>query len=259
MKVFAAALLVFLFFGFTKKNPPVQETWSIPQQAFSPWADMGLSPTDSLTVKAFVMTRQVTLGEYRKYLEAIKRDSSDVYYRSQLPDSTMCTPAAYKKYLKSKRYDRFPVCGVTWLSAMNYCKWKAKQDQLPDSMQYNLPDVEQWLAAYRYLNAQNTAHDLNHNYSDWLRDAFDESAYDFSREMGLSYVYDERSDDPPVLRRKRIMGNSFHHQHDRLGGFMSEYGYSFRGYAYVGFRMVKIHTSKPVRIRATGPVKVRPE
>lgn len=260
MKFLTGILFLFLLLGFKEKNPPVQATWSIPQQTFSPWADMELSLTDSLTVDEFVITKQVTLGEYRKYLEAVKRDSSEAYYESQLPDSTMCAPSAYKKYIRSHKYDGFPVCSVTWLSAMNYCRWKAKQDQLPDSMMYNLPNLEQWLAAYRYLNAQQTVHDLNRDYSDWLQDAFDESAYEFLQDMHLSYAYDEWPNDPPVMRRKRFIGNSFHHQHDRLGGFMSEYGYSFHGYAYIGFRMVKMHKPKPPGMKKNGrPVKSKPK
>jgi hypothetical protein len=246
MKLFAAVLILCLFPGFHKKKPKKQSSWTIPTQLMNPWAEMGMTRTDTLRVEEFVITKQITLGEYRQYLDALKKDSLDAFYRAQLPDSTMCTPAAYDAYLNSGKYDAFPVCGVTWLSALNYCEWKAEQDHLPDSMMYTLPYLEDWLAANRYLRAENLPNDFNRNYSDWLMDSFDESAYDFMEDLHFSYDYRDYPNDPPVLRRKRYVGNSFHHQHAALGDYYSEYGYSFRGYSYISFRMIKVKaTRKP--------------
>lgn len=244
MKRFAGVLIVFVLLGFAAKKPRKQTSWSIPAQQINPWQEMGMQRIDTLAVEEFVITKQVTLGEYRKYLNALKEDSLYAFYRTQLPDSTMCTPAAYDTYLNSGKYDAFPVCGVTWLSALNYCKWKAEQDQLPDSMTYTLPHLDDWLAAYRYLRAENLPNDFNRNYSDWLMDAFDESVYDFMEDIHFSYEYREYPNDPPVLRRKRYIGNSFHHQHAVLGDYFSEYGYSFRGYSYISFRMMKVKTTR---------------
>jgi hypothetical protein len=241
MKFFTMILFVVLLLGFKEKDPPLQAEWNIPQQTFNPWVETGLRGMDTITVDAFVITKQITLGEYRQYLDAVKRDCTQTYYRTQLPDSTMCTPSAYKQYMEPGKYDAYPVSGVTWISATNYCRWKTKQDGLPDSMEYRLPFSEDWMAANRYLREQKIPNDFSRNYSDWLMNAYDESAYDFMQDLEFSYSYPDYPRDPPVLRRKEFIGNSFHYQHEHL---MRDYGYSFRGYAYISFRMIRVKKTR---------------
>lgn len=242
MKLFAGVLFVFLLPGFKGKAPVVQAEWKIPQQTFNPFAELGMPKRkDTLTVEEFTITRLVTLGEYRRYLDAVKRDCTEIIYRSQLPDSTMCTPSAYSKYMEPGKYDAYPASGITWISAMNYCRWKAEQDQLPDSMEYRLPFLEDWLSAYRYLRTNNIPNDFSRNYSDWLLNVFDESSYDFYQNQPFSYSYADREGEPAVIRRKAFIGNSFHYQHEYPE---KEYAYSFHGYAYIGFRMIKVKKTR---------------
>lgn len=245
MRAVAAVVVLVLLVAFVPEKKTGSKVYSIPKQTFDPWLELGFRLHDTITIDSFSITAQVTLGEYKAYLAEMKGDSGEAYYRKLLPDSAMCVPESYIKYMNTPSYEAFPVCGVSWVNAVRYCEWKTAKNNPKDSirMVYRLPVISEWMAAYRHLTTGKIPNELNRNYSDWMMEAFDESVYDFMAGQtgsfeGHSYVYPDRADDVPVLRRKRIMGNSFHFQHARLADCMSHYAYSYEGYSYISFRMV---------------------
>jgi len=201
------------------------------------------SDTLLLEIAGFEISRQVTLKEYKGYLNAIKRDSSHAFYLSQLPGDGLQPQEKWQQYLTGSEYEDYPVLGVSWEQAMNYCHWKTTQDNAEMArFTYRLPHSSEYLAAYAYLSSNDAEHDFNQHYADWLFNAWDESALFFGKKYSdpwpFDQVYDHKPGDPPALRRKSIIGNSYLYQTERLRESMT-YGYNDRGYRYIGFRYVK--------------------
>ena len=213
------------------------------------WKVLGVdSLHDTISVDSFEISSLVTFGQYKEYLASVKKDSSQKFYLSQFPDSSMCAPDAYVKYVNSPEYDDYPVSGISWDNAMNFCRWKTKHVNGEEiKMICRLPYAHEWLCALSYLSKMKMGNDLNKDYSDWTLDSYDESAYAFDLTDGYNphgkfgYIYFAKPDEPAVLKRKVAIGNSFHFcQHN----FISSYFYEFHGYAYIGFRYVTVKRDK---------------
>lgn len=236
-------LALLVSFGLTQEH---LLPFTIPEQTFDIWTEMGTERLhDTVTVKSFDISPQIRYWEYKEYLAAVKKDSSAAFYKSQFPDSTMALPEQYRIYLNSSEYDSYPVAGVSWDNASNYLHWltvKANQDTILDTI-YRLPKVSEWVAANRYFKDKNYASlGWNKDYADWTLNAKDESFYEyyFRDRYGLNdYTYDALPDDAPVLKRKVVMGNSFHYSQHKLLDFYSWSYYENHGYAHISFRYVK--------------------
>lgn len=252
MRSFVFISIIFIGSAFVSDRDPVIKTYTIPTQTFDPWVEIGFHFHDTITLDSFVISSQITLGQYQEYLVSVKRDSGEWYYKTQLPDTGMCSQKNYVEYLETDKYSDYPVCGVSWINAMNYCRWRTLKDSLPAGWEYRLPYLEEWLAAYRYLESVQIVSDMNKNYADWLLSSQHEGIYYFELKNDFiifSDYYHDDPNDPPVLRRKRIIGNSFHMQHTHVGDFIGEYGYSFMGYNWVSFRLIKAKIETKERYR----------
>lgn len=224
--------------------------YKVPPKTFNPYLLMG-DTTRKITynLPAFEISAQITLNEYKQYLLTVQKDSGDVFYYSQLPDSNICERNAYKKYITASSYDDFPVVGISWDNALNYCKWKTLKDNKDSiSFYYCLPRCSEWLIAKDYLEKQKTKNDFGKNYSDWILGMYDESWFAFDKDIGDHFLYDDvyfgdPKKDSRVMKRKYALGDSFKFQRkNELGHHMSLY--SFEGYSYVGFRIMKIFVSQ---------------
>jgi len=127
---------------------------------------------------------------------------------------------------------------------MNFCKWKTRNENPKDSFSviYRLPLVNEWVAAYRFLTANKIPNDFNQNYSDWTLTTMDEACYDFNNNKKYfwgDYSYLAPPNDPKVLKRKLIIGNSFHHATPSPGYFTRLYFYEMDGRSFVSFRYLK--------------------
>ncbi len=239
-------VLIFIaLLGFTvpKKTIPC---YRIPMQTFNIWGAMGVPEREyQVTVDSFIVSRLVTYGEYKDYLEAVRRDSSPSFYRSQLPDSTMCTHEAYNAYVNSTEFDNYPVAGVSWDNAMNFCKWRTLVESRGDSLRviYRLPSCAEWVSANKSLTSAKFDHDFGKMYADWLLESKDDRFYGTKEEMNdishaLGAVCMDKPGDLPADRRKFVIGNSWRISHP---SYFACYGlsyYAFQGYSHVGFRYV---------------------
>lgn len=187
------------------------------------------------------ISAQITYGQYKRYLAAVKHDSSEAFYQSQQPDSGMTSPAIYKRYVGSSEFDDRPVVGISWENAMNYCRWKSAQDQAGQQSPfvYRLPSFVEWRLAKRFAVEQGREEAFDTGFSDWLLDAKDETEINLDHFFKQSYVYVAKKDDPPVLKRKVVMGASFLYQYDDPYAYFKNSYYSGDGYRSVSFRIVK--------------------
>lgn len=241
--------LTILLLSYSPVNN-LEQLFSIPTQTINLYKliDFNLKETVQ-TIKAFKISEQVTYKEYKNYLASVKNDSSTNFYLTQLPDSTIGPAEVYKKYITSKDYDNFPVLGISWDNAMNFCKWKTRKEN-KDSIQfvYRLPNCSEWLAAYSYLSENKIKNDFNKNYSDWLINSKDESFYNFgnntsSKQFIYDWIYFHTSKDPAVLKRKQVIGNSYLYQPENILRYSFTF-YANDGYRNVSFRYVKENVSE---------------
>jgi formylglycine-generating enzyme required for sulfatase activity len=94
---------------------------------------------------------EVSVKQYFDYLKSVKKDSSAQFYQAALPD---VAKAPLKDYFSNKKYADFPVVGVTFKQAMNYCKWlttienqKLKSKGKPPVQNYRIPSEVEWVYA----------------------------------------------------------------------------------------------------------------
>lgn len=192
------------------------------------------------TINSFQISNLITLKEYKEYLRAIKNDSSEAYYQTQLPDSGIGSVEVRNRYINRSEYNNLPVVGISWDNAMNFCKWKTLNEN-KDSILfiYRLPHCSEWLAAYSYLSKHKIKNDFNKNYSDWLLNPKDESIFDPQDLWRLSYIYFHKFHDPLTLKRKMVIGNSYLFQQEKLLNYFDYSYYATEGYRQVSFRYIK--------------------
>lgn len=206
-----------------------------------------------MSMKAFEISDQITFGEYKKYLSAIKKDSSATFFYKQLPDSSIATPEIYKQYVTGNTYDKYPVLGISWENALNYCKWKTLQDNRGDSISfiYRLPICSEWLAANDYLNKKKNKNDFNKNYADWLMSSKFEGSYG----KDSSFFYDtyfsltSRKSDAHIDRRF-VIGNSYLLEKEKLYDYYKYNYFQSVGYRQIGFRIIKVKYSTAYSYKA---------
>ena len=76
------------------------------------------------------------------------------------------------------------------------------------------------------------------NASEWTRNAFDESSYEFTHDMNPDYVYEAQDNEPSVLKRKVIRGGSWKDIGQYLQCGSRTYEYQDTAKCYIGFRCV---------------------
>lgn len=218
----------------------------IPESRFYPaMHGYNIEPADTFfVIPAFVATPFITLGEYKRFLA--DRASMGLSNDSLMPDKTIADEETYKAYLENKKYESFPVLGISWLNALEYCIWKT-QCENPDSgiaFIYRLPYKSEWIQMAQYADSSSKDFEINRHYAEWIMASFDESANSYFGKkqitFPLEYLYVANETDPQVLKRMCIYGKSFISE-----DVYKMYGYSSEGYRDVGFRMVKEYLNVP--------------
>jgi formylglycine-generating enzyme len=87
----------------------------------------------TVTVASFFMDEtEITNLHWLEYLNAIQKDSSQEFVESALPDTTVwANPMSFNdqyvtQYLRYPGFRMYPVVGVSWVQANDYCKWRTE-------------------------------------------------------------------------------------------------------------------------------------
>ena len=97
----------------------------------------------TVTVQSFFLDQtEIANIHWLEYLHYIQRDSSETYYQSALPDTTVWekelafnTPYE-SNYLKYPGFRYYPVVGVSWEQAVDYCRWRTEAVNMQRAMEY---------------------------------------------------------------------------------------------------------------------------
>ncbi len=243
--VFILVGSIFLLSGFTiVKNR--DKFFSVPKQSLNLFDELGNINVDfENRIDGFQISEQVTYKEYKEYLNSVKKDSSEIFYLSQLPDVNISAPDIRSKYLSGSEYDNFPVLGISWNSAMNFCKWKTLQEnQGKIQFIYRLPLLSEWLTAFQYLQNKSINHDFHKNYSDWLLNSQKHELFfkppSNENPFPLDYCYFNKKNDHILKTHKMAIGNSYLFKHSKFIHFTNHTYYAQEGYRHISFRLVKV-------------------
>ena len=97
----------------------------------------------TVTVQSFFLDQtEIANIHWLEYLHYIQRDSSETYYQSALPDTTVWekelafnTPYV-SNYLRYPGFRYYPVVGVSWEQAIDYCRWRTEAVNKQRAMEY---------------------------------------------------------------------------------------------------------------------------
>ena len=97
----------------------------------------------TVTVQSFFLDQtEIANIHWLEYLHYIERDSSETYYQSALPDTTVWekelafnTPYV-SNYLRYPGFRYYPVVGVSWEQAVDYCRWRTEAVNKQRAMEY---------------------------------------------------------------------------------------------------------------------------
>ncbi|MFB0908318.1 MAG: SUMF1/EgtB/PvdO family nonheme iron enzyme, partial [Spirosomataceae bacterium] len=86
----------------------------------------------TVTVASFFMDEtEIANINWLEYLYAVQQDSSQEFAQSALPDTTVwANPMSFNdqyvdQYLRYPGFRLYPVVGVSWIQASDYCKWRS--------------------------------------------------------------------------------------------------------------------------------------
>ena len=188
-------------------------------------------------VEPFSISALVTVGEFKRYLNAVKRDSSATFYKDQLPKSRSIDKKLIHDLFANPAFSNSPMPGVSWTVARNYCQWLNRQSNSEGSnYKYDLPLVTE-IIAYNVVYGEIDTNVLE----SWTLNCFDESIYEIS--SNSNYLYDAKKTDPPALKRKIVFGGSFHMNYKPYDStyYHRDYTYEYQDSSsrYIGFRVVR--------------------
>lgn len=86
----------------------------------------------TVTVASFYMDeREIANIDWLEYLYSVQADSTREFVESALPDTTVwANPMSFNdqyvdQYLRYPGFRMYPVVGVSWVQAVDYCKWRS--------------------------------------------------------------------------------------------------------------------------------------
>lgn len=89
------------------------------------------NPKRTVSIQSFYMDQtEVANVHYLEYLNAIQRDSSEEFYAKALPDTNVWynelsfNDSYVTMYLRHPGFRLYPVVGVSWVQANDYCAWR---------------------------------------------------------------------------------------------------------------------------------------
>ncbi|MFM7681680.1 MAG: SUMF1/EgtB/PvdO family nonheme iron enzyme, partial [Bacteroidota bacterium] len=215
------------FYGVKEKKLNFAEKMGIPKD------------TSFHSLSSFKISKQITLKEYKQYLSSIQKDSSYAFYLSQLPKIERQEQLT-KNYLNAAEFDDEPVIGVSMDNACNFARWYTNI-QNKETVKYRLPTIFEWISMNEEASKKNT---FSSPLLDWTLNAYDESNYEFFKPetFPVGYFYKHKKNDPKVMKRKSIIGQSFRISLANPVEIYSKFFcYADEGYADVGFRLIEVN------------------
>jgi len=89
------------------------------------------NPKRTVSIQSFYMDQtEVANVHYLEYLNAIQKDSSEEFYSKALPDTAVWynelsfNDSYVTMYLRHPGFRLYPVVGVSWVQANDYCAWR---------------------------------------------------------------------------------------------------------------------------------------
>jgi len=185
-------------------------------------------------VPVFAISNLITVKEFKEYLADIYNDSTETFYKSQLPRSRTLTKEIVEIILADSALQNKPMPGVSWSVARNYCHWlNNKSSATKHGYEFDLPFLTELMA---FNNLYQTLDDSE--LESWSLNSYDESMIEYSN--SANYQYNAIANDPPAMKRKIIYGGSYHMSYIRGNSFRNfHYEYQDSSSRYVGFRIVK--------------------
>jgi sulfatase modifying factor 1 len=125
----------------------------IPQGSFvMKRSDGHITKEFDVSVDPFWMKEtEVSVKEYYEYLESVKKDTTLDVYNTAIPDFSK---APYENYFTSKKYQDYPIVGITLPQAKKFCNWKTNTENkklLSQGKQpihnYRIPLEAEWIYA----------------------------------------------------------------------------------------------------------------
>jgi hypothetical protein len=197
-----------------------------------------------LKVKPFSISNLITVQEFKIYLDAVKKDSSATFYKSQLPKSREMKEDLVQAILSSPELQNKPMPGVSWTVARNYCLWLSqKSKSMGLNHEFDLPYVSE-VMAFNQLYKSDECNDLE----TWTLNSYDESIFEILKIFDYTYIAKES--DPSALKRKVIFDGSYHMNYVPKSTFQYlQYEYQDSSSRFVGFRVVRRYgNSSPQKI-----------
>ena len=178
----------------------------------------------------FSISELITVRDFNLYLTAVKRDSSKNFFLQQIPHSAQMSTELVQELLADETIQDQPMPGISWTVAKNYCRWlNVVMKDIYEDVIYDLPTVTEYMSYQQYYQPESCA------LSCWTLNTKDESVFNHPEEFGVNYIYDASADDPPALKRKIIVGGSFHINNNASS---RQYEYQDSSSRFVGFRVV---------------------
>jgi len=235
-------IILFSFFLSGKIFAQKVQFIAVPDQDLYLNSFVGRNSNKIEHITAFRISEQITYGQYKKYLSDIKKDSSDVFYQSQLPKIER-QESLNKKYQTSSEYDDEPVIGVSQENASNYAHWYQIKQGFKNKI-YRLPAIHEWISFY-HANKTDFEKTL---FFDWTINAFDHSIFEFAGKDDFPFYYFQKykMDSPPTFKLKCVIGNSYKIRAENPTTISKTYGYfANEGYPDVSFRIIEINDFDP--------------
>ena len=239
------SLTVFLVFFMMNTQTSAQIYTTIKSSKF-PFTSLYTGDKSKIKTKyhEFEISDLVTVGEYKVFLEAMYNDSGEFVYNKYLHQPTMNEKTAIDAFWTNKNFENEPAIGVSWESALAYCKWIEKMPDSDSNYSYRLPNVYEWLifsSQHEEINLTNWG-----NFSEWTINAMDESLNEnFSKLKKYplnTFEYNHNENDPQVLKRKIVLGNNFMEKFKfPIDAAVRSY-YANEGYRTIGFRILRTQT-----------------
>jgi hypothetical protein len=191
---------------------------------------------------AFRISNQITFRQYKKYLSDIKKDSSNLFYQSQLPKIER-QDILNEKYRSSNEFDDDPVIGISQENACNYARWYGENNGEKSKI-YRLPAVHEWISFY-HVEKDILERSL---FFDWTINAYDVSMFAFGKPDDFPYYFfnNYKKNSPPSMKLKSVIGYSYKFKADNPTKISETFGYyANEGYPDVGFRIIETDANDP--------------